>query len=188
MKIGCFALVEPFTGMARQFEAIAEMGIKYADVTDNHNGGMLGATYGFAASVSLDSHPATIRGMAESAGVELTAFCAHANLLDPAAPDVYGTADIIKAVKLASQLGIKHVITTDGDPKTVLAEIESLWRESGDLPDDEYVCVVDSTSALVHHTAHPSSAGNNAGRNTLMDIPGGGTGQLRDLVKSGDIY
>jgi inosose dehydratase len=122
MKIGCFALVEPFTGMARQFEAIAEMGIKYADVTDNHNGGMLGAEYGFAASVSLDGHPAKIRDMAAAAGIELTAFCAHANLLDAAAPDVYGTADIIKAVRLAALLGIKHVITTEGDPKTPFGE------------------------------------------------------------------
>ncbi len=122
MKIGCFALVEPFTPMARQFEAIAEMGIKYADVTDNHNGGMLGAEYGFAASASLDAHPSKLRDMAAAAGVELTAFCAHANLLDPASPDVYGTTEIIKAIKLASFLGIKHVITTDGDPKTEFGE------------------------------------------------------------------
>ncbi len=31
MIIGCFALVEPFCGMARQFQAIREMGIQYAD-------------------------------------------------------------------------------------------------------------------------------------------------------------
>ncbi len=122
MKIGCFALVEPFTPMSRQFEAIAEMGIKYADVTDNHNGGMLGVEYGFAASASLDAHPSKLREMAVAAGVELTAFCAHANLLDAASPDVYGTTEIIKAIKLASFLGIKHVITTDGDPKTEFGE------------------------------------------------------------------
>jgi inosose dehydratase len=118
MKIGCFALVEPFTGMARQFEAIKELGIGYADLTDNHNGGSLGVEYGFAASVSLDSHPARIRAMVEEAGIELTAFCAHANLLDAAAPEVYGTMEIIKAIRLAALLGIKHVITTEGDPKT----------------------------------------------------------------------
>ncbi len=118
MKIGCFALVEPFSPMQRQFQAIAEMGIKYADLTDNHNGGMLGVEYGFAASVSLDSHPARIRSMVEDAGIELTAFCAHANLLDPAAPEVYGTEEIIKAIRLAKLLGIDHVITTEGDPKT----------------------------------------------------------------------
>lgn len=118
MKIGCFALVEPFQPMARQFHAIREMGIEYADLTDNHNGGMLGVEYGFAASVSLDSHPARIREMAAEAGVTLTAFCAHANLLDPAAPEVYGTTEIIKAIRLAALLGIEHVITTEGHPKT----------------------------------------------------------------------
>jgi inosose dehydratase len=43
MKIGCFALVEPFAPIERQFQAIREMVIEYADLTDNHNGGMLGA-------------------------------------------------------------------------------------------------------------------------------------------------
>ena len=118
MIIGCFALVEPFSPIKRQFEAIAEMGIKYADLTDNHEGGMLGAEYGFAASVSLDSHPVKIRRMAEAAGLTLTSFCAHANLLDPPSPDIYGTNQIIKAIRLAKLLGIKHVITTEGDPKT----------------------------------------------------------------------
>ena len=118
MRIGCFALVEPFSPMRRQFQAIAEMGIKYADLTDNHDGGMLGVEYGFAASVSLDSHPAKIREMAEAAGLTLTSFCAHANLLDPPSPDIYGTNQIIKAIRLAHLLGIKYVITTEGDPKT----------------------------------------------------------------------
>jgi inosose dehydratase len=118
MKIGCFALVEPFTVMARQFKAIAEMGIKYADITDNHQGGMLGVEYGFSSSISLDSHPAMIREMVQAAGIELTAFCAHANLLDPMSPGRYGTTEVIKAIRLAKLLGIKDVITTEGDPKT----------------------------------------------------------------------
>ncbi len=118
MIIGCFALVEPFTPMQRQFEAIQEMGIKHADITDNHDGAALGVEFGFAASVSLDSHPAKIKKMADDAGISLTAFCAHANLLDPASPDIYGTNEIIKAVRLARLLGIKHVITTEGDPKS----------------------------------------------------------------------
>ncbi len=118
MIIGCFALVEPFSGMERQFQAIKEMGIDYADVTDNHDGATLGATYGFAASVSLDGHPSKIRKMAEGAGITLTTFCAHSNLLDPTSPEVYGTAQIIKAIRMAKLLGIKEVITTEGDPKT----------------------------------------------------------------------
>lgn len=118
MIIGCFALVEPFTPMERQFQAIKEMGIEYADITDNHDGAALGVEFGFAASVSLDSHPAKIKKMAEDEGITLTTFCAHANLLDPASPDIYGTNEIIKAIRLAHLLGIKHVITTEGDPKT----------------------------------------------------------------------
>jgi inosose dehydratase len=122
MKIGCFALVEPFCPMERQFAAIGEMGIQYADLTDNHNGGMLGVEYGFTASLSLDSHPQKIRDMAASAGITLTSVCAHANLLDPPSPDRYGTNEIIKAIRLAALLGIRHVITTEGDPKTPFGE------------------------------------------------------------------
>ncbi|MCY2931708.1 MAG: sugar phosphate isomerase/epimerase [Planctomycetota bacterium] len=118
MKIGCFALVEPFTPMERQFAAIREMGIDYADITDSHDGASLGVEFGFAASVSLDSNPAKIRRMAEGHNITLSTVCAHANLLDPASPDVYGTMQIIKAIRLASLLGIKEVITTEGDPKT----------------------------------------------------------------------
>jgi len=116
--IGCFALVAPFTPMERQFQLIREMGFRYADLTDNHNGGMLGVEYGFSASISLDSHPAKIRAMVEKAGITLTSVCAHANLLDPPSPDTYGTFEIVKAIRLASHLGVKQVITTEGDPKT----------------------------------------------------------------------
>jgi inosose dehydratase len=71
--------------------------------------------------VSLDSHPAKIRKMAEQAGVRMSAFCAHANLLDPPSPDIYSTNQIIKAIRLAHELGIQHVITTESDPKTDFA-------------------------------------------------------------------
>lgn len=118
MKIGCFALVEPFTPLDRQFELIRGMGIDYVDLTDNHDGASLGAEFGFAASVSLDSNPAGIRRLAARHKLKLSTVCAHANLLDPPAPDVYGTFQIIKAIRLAADLGIPEVITTEGDPKT----------------------------------------------------------------------
>lgn len=118
MKIGCFALVQSFASMPQQLQALSEMGICYADITDNHDGAALGVEYGFSASVSLDGHPGKIRQMARDAGITLTSFCAHANLLDPPGPDVYGTVEIIKAIRLAHLVGIKHVITTEGDPKT----------------------------------------------------------------------
>jgi inosose dehydratase len=118
MKIGCFALVQPFSNMRRQFEAIRELGIDYADVTDNHDGATLGTEFHFSASISLASHPDRIREMLGDTGITLTAVCAHANLLDPTAPDTYGTAQIIKAIQLAHYLGITQVITTEGDPNT----------------------------------------------------------------------
>lgn len=118
MIIGCFALVEPFSPLQRQFHAIKEMGVDYADLTDNHNGGMLGVEFGFTASVSLDIHPGVVRGMAEEAGITLTSVCAHANLLDPTSPARYQSAEIIKAIRLAHHLGLTQVITTEGDPKT----------------------------------------------------------------------
>jgi inosose dehydratase len=118
MIIGCFALVEPFTPLERQFQAIRELGISHADLTDNHDGAALGAEFGFAATASLDDHPGVVRRMAQRHGLTLTSVCAHANLLDPTSPAVYGTAQIIKAIRLAHHLGIRQVITTEGDPKT----------------------------------------------------------------------
>ena len=39
MKVGCFALVDPFQTLDHQLERIAGLGFRYADVTDNHPGG-----------------------------------------------------------------------------------------------------------------------------------------------------
>lgn len=104
--------------MRRQLELIREMGFDDADLTDNHDGATLGTEYGFSASFSLDSHPDTIMDMVDEFNLTLTSVCAHANLLDPTAPDRYGTTQIIRAIKLAHFLGVKQVITTEGDPKT----------------------------------------------------------------------
>ncbi len=118
MIIGCFALMEPFTPMRRQFEVIRSLGFDYADLTDNHDGATLGTEYGFAASFSLQSHPRKILDMAGEFRLTLTSVCGHANLLDPPAPDRYGTHQIIQAIQLAHFLGVRQVITTEGDPKT----------------------------------------------------------------------
>ena len=56
--------------------------------------------------------------MVKEFNLELTSVCAHVNLLDPTSPSRYGTAEIIKAIKLAHFLGVKQVITAEGDPKT----------------------------------------------------------------------
>jgi inosose dehydratase len=126
MRIGCFALIEPFSAMRRQLEAIAELGFDLADITDNPDGATLGTEFGFGASVSLESHPQAIRQLMAGTGIELAAVCAHANLLDPPAPDIYSTNQIIKAIRLAHLLGIKQVITTEGDARTDFGHALSL--------------------------------------------------------------
>ncbi len=118
MKVGCFALVDPFSLLDHQLERIAGMGFKYADVTDNHPGGLLGREFGFTATASLDDNPADVRGMFEKYGLTPTSVCAHANLLDPSSPARYATTEVYKAVQLAAGMGVKHVITTEGDPKS----------------------------------------------------------------------
>jgi inosose dehydratase len=39
-------------------------------------------------------------------------------LLDPSSPARYATNEIMKAVRQAAAMGVKHVITTEGDPKS----------------------------------------------------------------------
>jgi len=118
MDIGCFALIDPFTLLDHQLQRIKDLGFAYADVTDNHNGGMLGTEFGFTASVSLDANPHDVRRLFTRHGLTPTTFCAHANLLDPPAPWRYGTTEIIKAVRAAAAMDVRHVITTEGEPKT----------------------------------------------------------------------
>jgi inosose dehydratase len=118
MKVGCFALVDPFSLLDHQLERIAGLGFKYADVTDNHPGGLLGREYGFSATASLDENPRDLRELFEKYGLTATSVCAHANLLDPSSPARYNTDEICKAVRLAAGMGVKHVITAEGDPKT----------------------------------------------------------------------
>jgi inosose dehydratase len=141
---------------------------------------MLGVEYGFSASASLDSHPAKIRALAQAAGLELTAFCAHANLLDPPAPDIYGTNEIIKAIRLAALLGIREVITTEGDPKTAFGEhltrreqifavVEKLrspvqWAAELGVklllePHGRVTDTIDGMAALLEKLGHPETVG-----------------------------
>ena len=118
MKVGCFALVDPFSVMDHQLERIAGLGFKYADVTDNHPGGLLGNEFGFTGAVSLDANPADVKAMFDKHGLTITSVCAHANLLDATSPSVYATTEICKAIRLAAGMGVQDVITTEGDPKT----------------------------------------------------------------------
>ena len=116
MKVGCFAIVDPFQVLDHQLQRVADMGFRYADVTDNHPGGLLGREFGFNATASLDDNPFDIKRAFESKGLTITSVCAHANLLDPSSPARYATNEIMKAVRLAAAIGVQHVITTEGDP------------------------------------------------------------------------
>ena len=131
IKVGCFALIDPFSTLDHQLERIKNWGFKYADVTDNCDGASLGVDYGFAAVASLDANPFDVKRLFEKHGLTITTWCAHANLLDPPAPWRYGTMQIIKAVRASAAIGVKHVITTEGDPTTAfghnLTEAEAIF-------------------------------------------------------------
>jgi len=133
IKTGCFALINPFTTLDKQLDQIKDWGFAYADLTDNSDGACLGNEYGFTSIASLDANPFELKRMFESRGLTMTSVCAHANLLDPSAPWRYGTEQIIKAVKLAGAIGVKHVITAEGDPKTEFGE---------QLSDDEAIFTI----------------------------------------------
>jgi len=118
IKVGCFALINPFSTLDAQLDQIKEWGFLSADLTDNSDGACLGAEYGFTALASLDANPFDVKRMFQERDLSLSSICAHANLLDPTAPSRYGTAQLIKAVKMAGATGVKHVITAEGDAKT----------------------------------------------------------------------
>lgn len=131
IKVGCFALIDPFSVLDHQLGRIEKWGFKFADITDNTDGACLGVEFGFTAVASLDANPFDLKRLFDRHGLIITSYCAHANLLDPAAPWRYGTAQIIKAVRAAAAIGVRHVITTEGDPKTefghALTEKEALF-------------------------------------------------------------
>jgi inosose dehydratase len=122
MKVGCFALIDPFQTLDHQLTRIADMGFKYADVTDSHPGSSLGRDYGFAATVSLDDNPMDVKRLFDRHGLTVTSVCAHATLLDPVSPARFGTSEIMKAIRLAAGMGVEHVITTEGHPQTNWAD------------------------------------------------------------------
>ncbi len=122
IKVGCFALINPFQTLDKQVDQIKEWGFKYADITDNADGACLGSHFGFNAVASLDANAFDLKRLFESRGVTITSVCAHATLLDPTAPWRYGTSQIVKAIRMAAAIGVDHVITTEGDAYTVFGE------------------------------------------------------------------
>jgi len=122
MKIGVFLLIEPFASVERQLQRAKEMGFDCADITDTNAGGSMLGTAGFSPTVSLDDNPFEVKRLFEKYGITPSTVCAHAGLLEPSSPAVYGTSEIMKAVKFAAAIGIKDVVTTDTDPHSQWAK------------------------------------------------------------------
>lgn len=118
MNIGVFLLIEPFASVDVQLGHAAEMGFTYADITDTNAGGSMLGTAGFSPTVSLDENPFEVKRMFERHGITPLTVCAHAGLLEPSNPGIYGTAEIMKAIQFAAAIGIKDVVTTDTDPRS----------------------------------------------------------------------
>lgn len=116
MNVGVFLLIEPFASVEVQLQRAREMGFEYADITDTNAGGSMLGTAGFSPTVSLDDNPFEVKRLFEKYGITPATVCAHAGLLEPSNPGVYGTAEIMKAVQFAAAIGIKDIVTTDTDP------------------------------------------------------------------------
>lgn len=117
MKVGCFALVDPFSPLEHQLKRISEMGFSCADITDSHPGGLLGGGI-FDAAVSLDDNPFDIKRLFDKYGLEISSMAAHARLSDPSSPAKFGTSEIMKCIKLAATIDVPYVITTELEPET----------------------------------------------------------------------
>jgi inosose dehydratase len=118
MNIGVFLLIEPFASVEVQLGRAKEMGFTHADITDTNAGGSMLGTAGFSPTVSLDDSPFEVKRLFEKHGITPSTVCAHAGLLEPSNPGIYGNAEIMKAVKFAAAIGIKDVVTTDTDPRS----------------------------------------------------------------------
>jgi len=172
MKVGCFALVDPFQTLDHQLERIAGLGFRYADVTDNHPGGLLGREFGFTATVSLDDNPVDVKRLFSKHNLSITSVCAHASLLDPSSNSKYSTAEIIKAVKLAALMEVEHVITTEGDPTTS-------WGES--LSQEQQVFI---TAEKLHE---PVRLANDLGVSVLLEPHGPLTDSIEGMKSVFDL-
>lgn len=122
MNIGVFLLIEAFASVEQQLKLAKKMGFSYADITDTNAGGSMLGTAGFSPTVSLDDNPFEVKRLFDKYGITPLTVCAHAGLLEPSNPGIYGTSEIMKAVKFAAAIGIKDIVTTDTDPRSEWAE------------------------------------------------------------------
>ncbi len=122
MNVGVFLLIEPFASVERQLILAKEMGFTYADITDTNAGGSLLGSAGFSPTVSLDENPFEVLRLFQKHGMTPATICAHALLLEPSNPGIFGTDEIMKAVKFAAAIGVKDVVTTEKEPHSQWAQ------------------------------------------------------------------
>jgi hypothetical protein len=118
IKIGCFALVDPFSLLDHQLDRIRDWGFQYADVTDTGDGAVLGNHFGFSAVASLDANPFDLQRLFADRGLTITSYCAHSDLLDAGRALAVRHGRDHQGGALAAAIGVKHVITTEGEPVT----------------------------------------------------------------------
>src|SRR5210317_452920 len=118
MNIGVFLLIEPFASVEVQLRRARDMGFTHADNTDTNAGGSMLGSAGFSPTVSLDENPFEVLRLFEKYQITPSTVCAHATLLEPSNPGVFGTAEIMKAIQFAAAIGIKDVVTTETDPRS----------------------------------------------------------------------
>ena len=179
ITLGCFALVDPFSTLDHQLDRVRDWGFSFADVTDTGDGAVLGNHFGFSAVASLDANPWDIKRMFDMRGLTITSYCAHSDLLDASAPWRYGTPEIIKAVRAAGTIGVKYVVTTEGEPITpfgsglsfeeaifsIAEKLHEPLRVAEDHgvtillePHGPYTGTIDGTSALLERIDSPALA------------------------------
>ena len=122
MDIGVFLLIKPFASVEEQLKIAKNMGFSCADITDTNAGGSMLGTAGFSPTVSIDDNPFDIKRLFDKYGMKISTVCAHGNLIDPPKPSRYGTAEIMKAIRMAAAIGVKDIITTESEPLTPWGE------------------------------------------------------------------
>lgn len=118
MNVGVFLLIEPFASVEKQLMRAKEMGFTHADITDTNAGGSMLGSAGFSPTVSLDGNPFDVLRMFQKHGMTPSTVCAHGMLLEPSNPGLYGTSEIMKAIRFAAAIGVKDVITTETDARS----------------------------------------------------------------------
>ena len=91
---------------------------------------------------------------------------------------------LAKASSLATLSSPDHALSDS----TLLVEMNRVWQSSSNLPEDEYICVIDDSSKLIWHSALPQTVGSQIGDNRISNSKLHTTITLGSLVRSSEPY